>query len=212
MKKTEQLSGIWENDFGVEYTRRKLQVHEAEGALRKSFWRDLMSQLPGVGSVTEIGCNAGMNLEAIHDTRPDLELVGIEPNDFAFEAATARAKGRYRITAGDLWSLPTDATADLVFTCTVLIHVAPDDLESAMRNIFNLSRRFILTMEYYWPLVKEIEYRGLGSALWKQDFGVAWLHGEAVRLLETGYLDARDGFDRVTWWLFEKCDASPEEG
>ena len=22
--------------------------------------------------------------------------------------------------------------------------------------------------------------------------------------IETGYLDARDGFDRTTWWLFKK--------
>jgi len=44
----------------------------------------------------------------------------------------------------------------------------------------------------------------LKSALWKQDYGATFLQNFDVELIETGYLDARDGFDRTTWWLFNK--------
>ena len=40
--------------------------------------------------------------------------------------------------------------------------------------------------------------------IWEKDFGALWLRNFDVTLIETGYLDARDGFDRVTWWLFKK--------
>ena len=105
---------------------------------------------------------------------------------------------------GNIFSLPSDLRADLVFTCTVLIHIAPKDLLSALSNLYTASSKYILAMEYYWPTVKEIEYRGLKNALWKQDFGALWLRNFDVKLIETGYLDARDGFDRTSWWLFEK--------
>ena len=40
--------------------------------------------------------------------------------------------------------------------------------------------------------------------IWEKDFGALWLRNFDVTLIETGYLDSRDGFDRVTWWLFKK--------
>jgi spore coat polysaccharide biosynthesis protein SpsF len=73
-----------------------------------------------------------------------------------------------------------------------------------MERIYNVSEKYVLAMEYYWPEVKEIEYRGLKNALWKHDFGAFWLKNFDLDIIETGYLDARDGFDRVTWWLFKK--------
>lgn len=100
--------------------------------------------------------------------------------------------------------MPPELRSDLVFTCTVLIHIAPNDLLSALSNLYKTSKRYILIMEYYWPTVKQMEYRGLKNALWKRDYGSIFLENFSVELIETGYLDSRDGFDRVTWWLFEK--------
>jgi len=37
----------------------------------------------------------------------------------------------------------------------------------------------------------------LKNALWKQDYGVLFLKNFDVELLETGYLDERNGFDRL---------------
>ena len=87
---TEQLKKIWISKFGDEYTRRKLLVHEKEGEARKAFWSMLFNVLPDVKSVIEIGCNAGMNLEAIYKYNSTLEIRGIEPNKNALKKAHER--------------------------------------------------------------------------------------------------------------------------
>jgi pseudaminic acid biosynthesis-associated methylase len=202
---TEQLNSIWKNQFGVEYTRRKSGVHETEGGKRRAFWHQLVEQIPDAVSYLEIGCNAGMNLEGLYNANPGLQITGLEPNTYALSEARHRSEDRYEIVEGNIFDIdPLPLRADLVFTCTVLIHIHPGDLYRAMEQIYAASGRYILTMEYYWPTLKEIEYRGLNNALWKRDFGAFWLQHFNVHALETGYLDARDGFDRTTWWLFEK--------
>jgi len=145
-----------------------------------------------------------MNLEAIYRANPNLNIAGLEPNNYALKIATEKAKGRYEVIKGNIFDIPSSLRADLIFTCTVLIHIAPDDLQAALKSLYRASIHYILVMEYYWPSLKEIEYRGLKNALWKQDFGALWLNNFDLELIETGYLDARDGFDRVTWWLFKK--------
>jgi pseudaminic acid biosynthesis-associated methylase len=204
MTKTEQLANIWEKKFGDEYTDRKLKVHDLEGQLRESFWRMLVKMTPDAESYLEIGCNAGMNLEGLYTANPQLNITGIEPNVYSLDVAIKKAEGRYRVRGGNIFDLPPELRSDLVFTCTVLIHIAPNDLLSALSNLYKTSKRYILIMEYYWPTVKEMEYRGLKNALWKRDYGSTFLENFSVELIETGYLDSRDGFDRVTWWLFEK--------
>jgi len=204
MERTEQLEKVWEDEFGEEYTKRKLQVHESEGGLRDTFWRDLAQMVPDASSYLEIGCNAGMNLLSLRKANPQIKLTGLEPNQFAYETAVAEGQGKFDVIQGNVFDLSESAKADLVFTCTVLIHISPDDLKAAMERIYDVSGKYVLAMEYYWPEVKEIEYRGLKNALWKQDFGAVWLNNFDLEIMETGYLDARDGFDRVTWWLFRK--------
>jgi len=204
VNKHKQLSEIWKKNFGDEYTDRKLVVHKSEGTSREQFWHDLLSMVSGVKSVVEIGCNAGMNLEAIYKANQKLEITGVEPNKYALGKAIEISNGRYKVTDGNVFDLPPDLKADMIFTCTVLIHISPKDLMSAMHRIYDAANNVILIMEYYWPTLKEIEYRGLKSALWKQDYGATFLQNFDVELIETGYLDARDGFDRTTWWLFNK--------
>jgi pseudaminic acid biosynthesis-associated methylase len=199
-----QLSNLWEQEFGVEYTMRKLKSHKTEKKLREPFWNNLIKMLPDIKSVLEIGCNAGMNLESISKAKSSLKITGLEPNEYALEQAVTKSKGKYNIIKGDIFDLQSELAADLVFTCTVLIHIAPQDLYKGMSQIFNSSNKYILSLEYYWPTLKEIEYRGQRNALWKQDFGALWIKNHNVNLIETGYLDAREGFDRLTWWLFEK--------
>ncbi|MFH0779344.1 MAG: pseudaminic acid biosynthesis-associated methylase [Parcubacteria group bacterium] len=204
MSKPHQLAEIWEKDFGDEYTNRQLQTHDAEEKLRENFWRELIKMAPDAKSYLEIGCNVGLNLDPICKAGSHLDIVGVEPNKYALKIATEKAAGRYNVVDGNIFSLSPDLRADLVFTCTVLIHISPKDLLNALNNLYGASNKYILIMEYYWPTVKEIEYRGLRNALWKQDFGALLQKNFDVNLIETGYLDARDGFDRTSWWLFEK--------
>ena len=204
MNKHKQLSEIWEKNFGDEFTDRKLAVHKSEGTSREQFWHDLLSKVSGVKSVVEIGCNAGMNLEAIYKANQKLEITGVEPNKYALEKAIEISNGRYKVTDGNVFDFAPDLMADMIFTCSLLIHISPKDLMSAMHRIYDASNNVILIMEYYWPTLKEIKYRGLDNALWKQDYGALFFNNFDLNIVETGVLDDRDGFDRITWWLFKK--------
>jgi len=201
---TEQLEKIWKDEFGNSYTKRKLMVHEKEGQLRRSFWKKLIDSLPSIKSCLEFGCNAGMNLEGIYNANSKIKLTGLEPNFEAFKCAQKIAKNRYEIINNDLFHLPENIKADLVVTCTLLIHIHPEDLIEATKKIFNASNSYILSMEYYWPVLKEIEYRGHKNILWKRDFGAYWLDNYKLDIIDTGYLSPDEGFDRTTWWLLKK--------
>ena len=92
MEKTEQLKKVWEDNFGEEYTKRKLEVHETEGNLRDTFWKELVQMVPDASTYLEIGCNAGMNLISLHNASTDIKLTGLEPNDFAFNTAVGQGE------------------------------------------------------------------------------------------------------------------------
>ncbi|MGA1200118.1 MAG: hypothetical protein ACO36I_26770, partial [Candidatus Latescibacterota bacterium] len=105
---TDQLKNIWQNTFGIEYTKRKGQVHHTEGQLRKTFWKNFVTMVPDVSSVLEIGCNSGMNLEGLHEGNPALNIIGLEPNDFARNEAIRIANKRYQIIPGNVFDLEKD--------------------------------------------------------------------------------------------------------
>jgi len=53
-----------------------------------------------------------------------------------------------------------DASIDLVFTAGVLIHVPPEQLERAQREVHRVSRKYILAVEYFSARPEAVEYRG----------------------------------------------------
>ena len=70
--------------------------------------------------------------------------------------------------------LPDDSI-DLVFTSGVLIHVAPDRLDAAYREMHRVARRYLLTIEYFADEPEEKTYRSREGILFKRDFGALWL-------------------------------------
>ena len=59
---------------------------------------------------------------------------------------------------------------DLVFTSGLLIHINPDDLNTALREIYRCTSEYIWGFEYYADKYSEIIYRGRRDLLWKADF------------------------------------------
>ncbi|KKL95971.1 hypothetical protein LCGC14_1849140 [marine sediment metagenome] len=64
---------------------------------------------------------------------------------------------------------------DLVFTSGVLIHLAPDDINGALKEIYRSSKRYIYGYEYFAEKYTEIVYRGKKRALWKTNFTQLYL-------------------------------------
>ncbi|MBL6935720.1 MAG: methyltransferase domain-containing protein [Alphaproteobacteria bacterium] len=198
----------WKGEFGDDYAARNRATEETVGNAARAFG-EILSHVEDnpPASILEVGANIGINLRAISGLT-SAELFAVEPN--------ARARDRLvadKVVAPDhlfdamATKLPLDDGAvDLAFTSGVLIHVPPEDLETAYGEIHRVVARYILCMEYFSPTPVEIPYRGHKGLLFKRDFGGMWL--DLFPELETvanGFFWRRTtGLDDINWWLFRK--------
>ena len=195
-----RLENLWRGSFGREYTDRNAEG----GEKRARFWRNLLSEFR-VSSVLEVGCNVGVNLRWIQPHVLSGRVVGIDVNDYAL-ARLQRGLPSVKAAVAVARDLPfRDDAFDLVFTMGVLIHHAPDALPAAMSEIVRCARRYLLCGEYFAESLTEVFYRGQHGALFKQDFGARYQElFPGLKLLKQGRLFEEDGWDDVTFWLFEK--------
>lgn len=206
---TEQLDR-WRGAFGDEYTER----NQVNYTTRLRAWQVMLEGLM-LYSALEIGANRGANLEAIVKTWPTfIRLDGIEPNLQAAGGAFHRPLSEHLyirsqdgVRYATLDDLQESGTYDLVFTCGVLIHVPPEELDKALRQIYRLSRRYILAIEYYAEQETMIPYRGMDNMLWKRNYEQEYLRrygGSQLHTIRSGFWTKADGFDDCHWWLMEK--------
>ena len=203
---TGRLEALWSGEFGNAYVDR----NRAAGAVRGSFWHRIMTDV-SAQTVLKVGCNVGANLRWIATLRPPHWIYGVDIN--------LKALRELRRTHPDVnaqWSavrdLPfCDRWFDMVFTMGVLIHQPEDALPLVMAEIVRCSRRYVLCGEYFAEQTIEVPYRGQNGALFKRNYGRIYqdLFPE-LHLVQQGFLCRNEGWDDITYWLFEKvwttCD------
>ena len=92
-----------------------------------------------------------------------------------------------------------------MFTAGVLIHISLEDLTAALAEIYRVSGRYILAIEYFAQEETAIHYRGKDDLLWKRNFLKHYqTQFPDLTVIRSGYWGPEDGFDRAHWWLFEK--------
>lgn len=195
-----RLESLWAGDFGDAYTDR----NAAAANHRRDFWFNLLEKYP-VRNALEIGCNLGGNLTWIAKKLPPASVHGIDVN---LKALRTLRQNVQDINASFALArdLPyRDRWFDLTFTMGVLIHQPEATLPLVMSEIVRCSRKYVFCGEYASKETVEVNYRGHEGALFKRDYGklYAELFPE-LRLLETGFLSKDQGWDDVTWWLFER--------
>ena len=183
----------WAGEFGDAYTKR----NRVDWQRRVPFWKKIILTT-GARSALEFGCGSGWNLSAIKRSFPDVSLAGVEINLKAIDEAIQAGVGVYD-------SIEKAHHYDLVFTCGVLIHTPPEDLQEIMTSIVNHSRDYVLAVEYYYPEEKEIEYRGEKGKLWARPYGYMYQTlFPNLTLVSEGHLDKPAGFDDCQFWLYRK--------
>jgi spore coat polysaccharide biosynthesis protein SpsF len=199
---------FWRGDFGDGYTDRNLATRE-QLASRIAMWSDILKPTTGAppASILEVGANLGINLRALR-ALTGARFYAAEPNERARATLIRDGVAEERDTRASLAQsidFP-DRIADLVFTSGVLIHIHPDHLLTAMREIHRCAARYVGCIEYFSDKPEEIPYRGHTGLLFKRDFGGYWLDNFAdLQVLATGFAWKRTtGLDNLTWWLFEK--------
>lgn len=170
----------WGEDFGEEYTKRNPQTPEQMQALyrdrfgieRTALNEEFLGHLDRGARILEVGCNVGMQLNLL--SRMGFEnLYGIEINPYAVETAHRMNAGLpVNVIRGSALEIPyRDGWFDVVYTSGVLIHIAPDNIATVMREMARCTNRYVWGFEYFteegYP---EIPYRGERNLLWKTDF------------------------------------------
>ena len=196
----------WRGAFGDEYAERNpaspSAVADAVAALAP-IWQHLR---PRPSSVLEVGPNRGRNLLALAQFA-GATLYGVEPNASALQELRANPfLNGENLYEGDLSRLPLpDSSVDMTFTSGVLIHVREEDLPKAYEEMFRVTRRHILCIEYFASEPTAVPYQGHTDMLFKRDFGSLWLDWFAMEPVAEGFLWSRTtGQDDLNWWLFRK--------
>ena len=194
---------FWKNEFGDDYTDRNndlLLINKIE--LFKKIFKNIK-----VFNLLEIGCNRGLNLEAINRIDNNIELNGIEINEKASNIIKDKniCKSIYNTS---IFDFNNGNNYDLVFTLGVLIHINPERLNDVYKQMYELSNKYILIGEYYSRNIQEITYRGHQNKLFKRDFcGEIMNLYPSIKLVDYGFVYHRDQnfpLDDITWFLLEK--------
>src|SRR5690606_1989630 len=116
---TTEQEQFWAGEFGDEYARRNRGEHWI--AANQALFSRVLRSAPGVKSIAELGCNIGLNLQALHRINADFDLTGYELNRSAAEQARSLGIAQV-VEATILDPLPDTGRYDIAFTKGVLIH------------------------------------------------------------------------------------------
>jgi len=202
----------WSSEFGKEYTGRNPHSTEIMDELYKKqfglsrtelnllFLNDCRRSI----RILEVGSNVGVQLQGLQELGFEY-LYGIEVQPYAVEVGKQYAKN-INLIQGSAFDIPfKDAYFDLVFTSGVLIHINPDDLKVAMREIYRCTKEYIWGFEYYAAEYSEIPYRGKRNLLWKANFAQLYLDNfEDLELIREERIKYLDGDNVDAMFLIKK--------
>ena len=129
-------------DFWNKYTDENESSNNQEFA---KFIRDLATSLRA-NSVLEVGCNTGNDLK---EFPKDIEVNGIDLNEHALDIARNKLPS-FKFKNGSILNIPfEDSTIDFVFTHYLLNYIPHDEMENAIKELYRVSKKYILTCELF---------------------------------------------------------------
>jgi spore coat polysaccharide biosynthesis protein SpsF len=201
--KTEQEK-FWVGRFGDDYIERGNRPYALSSNI--SLFSRISSRTKSIESVIEFGAKIGLNLVAIKQLLPNVDLSAIEINKKSAEELEL-LEG-VRIYHQSILDFAVDYQRDFVFTRGVLIHINPDRLQDIYDLLYKTSRRYICLAEYYNPTPVKVDYRGHKNQLFKRDFAGEMLDRfKDLELLDYGFVYHRDNNfpqDDLNWFLLRK--------
>lgn len=202
--KTEQ-EDFWANEFGNEYIERNKSAEYLASNL--NFFSNTFQRIGRPKSLIEFGANIGMNLLAIKQLFPNIDLSAIEINPRAADLL-ANVVCKSDIYCGSIFDYIPEKKHEVTLIKGVLIHINPEYLPVVYEKLYKASSDYILICEYYNPKPVAIKYRGHEDRLFKRDFAGEMLDRYAdLSLVDYGFCYKRDiAFpqDDITWFLLKK--------
>jgi pseudaminic acid biosynthesis-associated methylase len=204
MKSPTSQELFWSTDFGNEYIDRNSGESLISSNVR--LFSKILDKTDGVNSISELGCNIGLNLIALNRINKNFDLRGYEINSKATEIAKSLQIAEI-IENSVINKLEDTKKFDLCFTKGVLIHINPSLLNAVYQNLYDMSKKYIMVCEYYSPTPVSIEYRGHNDKLFKRDFAGELIAKFDLKLIDYGFqykLDRNCIGSDSTWFLLKK--------
>ena len=199
-----EQENFWMGAFGIHYSQRNAGAHLVDG--RAHLLKDALKSASEIKNIIEFGANIGLNIYALKNLFPKINLSAIEINKEAINRLLEIQD--LKVYQGSVADIHTKGLYDLVVSVGLLIHIHPDDLSAVYDNIHRVSSRYILIAEYYNPEPVSISYRGYENKLFKRDFAGDLLDKyQDLKLVDYGFCYHRDpkvALDDITWFLLEK--------
>ena len=201
--RTEQEK-FWMGKFGDNYVERGDESLALSGNV--SLFSKILSRTKTIESVIEFGANIGLNLMAIKQLLPNIDLSAIEINKKSVQELEL-LEG-LKVYHQSILDFVVDSQRDFVFTKGVLIHINPNKLSYVYDLLYKTSKNYICLAEYYNPKPVNVDYRGHQNKLFKRDFAGEMLNKfNDLQLVDYGFVYHRDNNfpeDDITWFLMEK--------
>lgn len=167
----------WAGNLGKEYTERNtVSIDELENLYKERFGFTrteinfrFLGDFDRNMKILEVGSNIGNQLLLLQKAGFK-NLYGIELQPYAVKLSKSRTKG-INIIQGSAFDIPfKDGFFNLVFTSGLLIHIAPEDINLVLDEIYRCTKQYIWCFEYYSEVYTQINYRGHADLLWKTNF------------------------------------------
>jgi len=138
------FDGSWGNDY--------LSEKSMNLSYRKFLINKISEYFP-FGTILEIGCASGANLYLLSEKFPKAKLYGI---DISKKAINVGRQYLQKNNIKNIFLEPRgtenlknfgDKSVDIIFTASVLIYVAPDEIELAIKEIFRVAKKAIILCE-----------------------------------------------------------------
>lgn len=201
---------FWSNEFGKEYHDRNVNLEKNNEKLFRNIFNNEFEKysyyLDGINSIIEFGAGTGQNLVALRNIFQNRKIDAVELNKEACEKIIEKGCAD-RVFNKSIFEHEPHEKYDLVLTKGLLIHIAPEYVNTAYNILYNSSKRYILICEYYNPKPISIEYRGNFDKLWKRDYcSEIIMQYPDLALVDYGFVYHLDDYpqDDITWFLLEK--------
>jgi SAM-dependent methyltransferase len=137
------------------------------GVRRTEINRRWFADVPRDARILEVGCNLGDGL-ALLAADGFSRLYGLEVNEQA-ASRCRQSRPNLSVVNGSVYEIPyRDGFFDAVFTCGVLIHLPPDSLDVAQKEILRVVCRGgrVLGGEYRQPAMTPLGWRDRQNRMW----------------------------------------------
>jgi len=125
----------------------------------------------GAESVLEAGCNVGSNLKNFPRT---YNVQGFDMNKYAIDKCKKNFP-EFEFKIGSINKVPyPDSSFDLVFTRTMLIHIPDEDMKSAMDELFRVTKKWIVNMEFFGKNENMVDWKRGKNLLWHRNMKKRW--------------------------------------